>query len=190
VLPLKTTIFRRAIRLQKFKVNFNPPLDPILVARILFPLPEYKITLNLEGPVSSPRHSFSSEPPLPQNDIYAVLLFGRPMAELDQADRVAVNQSNRLLSQSLLNLAVLYFFAGSPIEHIGYHPETNRATAQIGLGSRASLRVGGDQEGINSTAVRRSLGRGWYIDTSVQNVTPNNSETRDFGVLLERIIAY
>jgi hypothetical protein len=190
VLPLQTTIFRRPVKVEDLKITFAHPVDPVMEAQIVFPLPEYKIILKLEGPVSRPRHSFSSVPPLSQNDIYAVLLFGRPMADLDQADRTAANQSNQLLSQGILNLAVLYFFAGSPIEHIGYDPQTNRATAQVGLGSRASLRVGGDQEGINSTGIRRSLGKGWYLDTSVQNMTPNNSETRDYGVLLERIIAY
>lgn len=190
VLPLKTTIFKRPIRVKDLVIKFDPPLEPLIEGTIRFPLPEYKITLNLEGPVSDPRYSFSSSPPLPQNDIYAVLLFGRPMQDLNPDDKTAAQETNRILAQGILSLSVLYFLAGSPVEYIGYDPETGRGTAQFGLDRKTSLRVGAG-EGGGSTGVRRSLGKGWYLDTSVQRTTDPTSEgVRDYGVLLERIIAY
>lgn len=191
VLPLKTEIFKRPIHLEHLKLTFKYPLEPVIEATILFPLPEYKITLTLEGPVSRPRYSFTSEPPLPQNDIYAVLLFGRPMSDLGDDDKTAAQKTNQILSQGILSLSVLYFLAGSPVEYVGYDAGSKNATAQFGLGNKTSLRVGGGQEGINSSAIRRSLGKGWYLDTSVQNSTNlNSSDTRNYGVLLERIISY
>lgn len=160
-------------------------------ATLKFPLPEYRITLDLEGPVSDPRYVFTSEPPLPQNDIFAVLLFGRPLSELDTNDKNAATKTNKLLSKGILSLSVLYFLAGSPVEYVGYDPESKNATAQFGLGNKSSLRVGGGREGVNSTAIRRSLGKGWYLDTSVQSSsTPTDTDSRNYGVLLERIIAY
>lgn len=191
VLPLATKIFKRPVELKHLKVTFRYPVDPVIEAVVQFPLPEYKITVNLEGPVSKPRYAFSSEPPLPQNDIYAVLLFGRPMADLDPDDKTAAQQTNQLLSQGILSLSVLYFLAGSPVEYVGYDAGSKNAVAQFGLGNKTSLRVGGGQEGINSSAIRRSLGKGWYIDTSVQNSTnATNTDSKNYGVLLERIIAY
>lgn len=191
VLPLKTKIFKRPIELASFKLTFKHPVEPVIEATINFPLPEYKITLELEGPISKPRYAFSSVPPLPQNDIYAVLLFGRPMADLDPDDKTAAQKTNQLLSQGILSLSVLYFFAGSPVEYVGYDADSKNATAQFGLGNKTSLRVGGGQEGVNSSAIRRSLGKGWYLDTSVQNSSNlNSSDTRNYGVLLERIISY
>jgi hypothetical protein len=192
ILPLKTTVFKRPIKLEGAKINFSEGIDPVIDAIIKFPLPEYKITLKLEGPVSKPRYAFESDPPLPQNDIYAVLLFGRPLADLNPDDKTAANKTNQLLSQGILSLSVLYFLSGSPVEYVGYDPGSKNATAQFGLGRKSSLRVGGGQEGINSTAIRRSLGKGWYLDTSVQNssATTTNSQTKNYGVLLERIISY
>lgn len=191
ILPLKTTVFKRPIRVEDFLMRFNHPEEPVLDATIKFPLPEYKVTLKLEGPVSKPRYAFESVPPLPKNDIYAVLLFGRPLADLDPDDKTAATRTNQILSQGILSLSVLYFLAGSPVEYVGYDPESKNATAQFGLGRKSSLRVGGGSEGVNSTAIRRSLGKGWYIDTSVQNTTNSSaSETKDYGVLLERIISY
>ena len=106
-------------------------------------------------------------------------------------DRTAAKKSNQLLSQGILSLAVLYYFAGSPVESIGYDPDSNEVSAQIGLGSKNSLRVGGSGTGLNSAGVRRSLGKGWYIDSSVQRTTRDNGTSgQDYGVLLERIISY
>ena len=191
ILPLETTVFKRPIHVKELKIVFDYPIDPVMKGRIVFPLPEYKITLHLEGPVSNPRHSFTSEPPLPQSDIYSVLLFGRPMADLNPDDKAAAGRTNQLLSQGILSLSVLYFLAGSPVEYIGYDPETRGATAQIGLGSKNSLRVGTGAGGSTSTSVRRSLGKGWYLDTSVQNNTgTETSRDQNYGVLLERIISY
>ena len=190
-LPLTTTIFKRKIVIPSLRIVFNAPLEPEVIATIEFHLPEYTITLRMEGPTSKPRQVFSSHPPLPVEDIYAVLLFGRPLSGLDSEDKTASQKSGQLISQGFLSLAVLYYFAGSPIESIGYNPESNDVSAQIGLGTKNSLRVEGSGSGLNSAGVRRSLGKGWYIDSSVQRTTNKSGATGgDYGVLLERIISY
>jgi hypothetical protein len=188
-LPLRTTIFKRKIIISSLRFVFNTPLEPEIIATIVFDLPEYKITLQLEGPMSKPRQVFSSVPSLPLDDIYAVLLFGRPLSGLDADDKTTVQNTNQILSQGILSLAVLYYFAGSPVESIGYDPKSNELSAQIGLGSKNSLRVGGSGDGLNSAGVRRTLGKGWYIDSSVQKNAKQNG-ANDYGVLLERIISY
>jgi hypothetical protein len=191
VLPLKTEIFRRPIRLRELVVNFDEPKEPVITAEVLFPLPEYKIKLVLEGPVSSPRYAFTSEPPLPQNDIYAVLLFGRPLADLDPDDKTAAQKTNQILANGILSLSVLYFLAGSPVEYVGFDPDSKSAVAQFGLSKKTSLRVGGGQEGMNSGGLRHSLGKGWYIDTGVQrHPSSSTNQNKSYGVLLERVIAY
>ncbi len=190
-LPLKTKIFKRPVHLKSFTVKFHTPLEPVITAEIEFPLPEYKVTMDIEGPVSKPRYSFHSDPPLPQNDIYAVLLFGRPMADLNPDDKTSAQKTNQLLSQGVLSLSVLYFLSGSPVEYVGFDPDSKNATAQFGLSKKTSLRVGGGEEGMNAGGLRHSLGRGWYIDTSVQNRQNQATDDRkNYGVLLERVIAY
>lgn len=189
ILPLKTTVFKRKIIIPSLKIVFNAPLEPEIIATVVFDLPEYKITMQLEGPISKPRQAFSSVPSLPVDDIYAVLLFGRPLSGLDADDKSTAKNTNQILSQGILSLAVLYYFAGSPVESIGYDPTSNEVSAQIGLGPKSSLRVGGSGDGFNSAGVRRTLGKGWYIDSSVQKTTKQNG-ANDYGVLLERIISY
>ncbi|MBC7537443.1 MAG: translocation/assembly module TamB domain-containing protein [Bacteriovorax sp.] len=189
-LPLKTTIFKRPIIFQSVKIVFNNSLVPELTALIEFHLPQYLITLNLEGPITKPRQAFRSSPPLSQDDIYAVLLFGQPLSGLGTDDKTAAKSAGQILSQGILSLAVLYYFAGSPVQSLGYDPESKALAAQIGLGAKNSLRVSTESGGLNSAGVRRSLGKGWYIDSSVQKSTGSFSSATDYGVLLERIISY
>lgn len=186
----KTTLFKRKIELKAMRINFETPLEPHLEGDVEFDLPDYLVSMHLEGPVSAPRMALKSSPPLPESDIYAVLLFGKPMSDLSNEDSTAAQNTSRLVSQGVLSLAVLYYFSGTPIESIGYDPNSNEINAQIGLGRKNSLRVGGNGSGLNSAGIRRSLGKGWYIDSEIQKTIKDNSSINDFGVLLERIIAY
>lgn len=177
-LPLDTTFFNTKISVKKFLISFDNPENPEVDGEILFDLPEYQVTLFLEGPLSQPRHYMTSDPPLPKEDIYSVLLFGRPMIDLSGGDKNAVQRTNQVLSQGLLSIGVLYFLSDTPIQAIIYDPDSDQVSAQIGIGEKSSLTVGQD-----SVGVRRSLGRGWYVDTSTEKNT-------GYGVMLERILAY
>lgn len=194
ILPLKTTVFRRPIRVKFLNLKFSHERGTQVDALIKFPLPEYEISLKLEGPVNKPKYAFQSDPPLPEDDIYAVLLFGRPMSDLSTDDKSSAAKTNAILAQGILSLSVLYFLAGSPVEYVGYDADSRSAVAQFGLSDKSSLRVGGGNEGVNSTTLRRALGKGWYLDTSVQQsqeeASADPNETHDYGVLLERIISY
>ncbi len=188
LLPLSTTFFRRPILVQDLVLKLEKEKDPYLTGVVEFLLPEYKVSLNLEGPTHSVRSYFTSDPPLQLDDIYAVLLFGRPMTDLDAQAKSDAQRSAQVLSQSILSLTTLYFFAGSPVESLGYDPDRAEVSAQFGLTRNSSLRVSSQAEGERSAGVRRNLGRGWYLDTSVQQ---NSSQgTSGQAVLLERIIAY
>ena len=189
-LPLKTEVFRRKVTVNSFRIDFHAPVGPEVLANIDFNLPEYTIMLKINGPLSKPRTAFASKPPLPEDDIIAVLLFGRPLNDLDAEDKTATKKTSQIISQGLLSLSVLYFFAGSPIQSIGYDPESKEVSAQVGLGKRNSLRVSSEGGGVSRAGVKHSLGKGWYIDSSVQKSSSTSGTGNDYGVLLERIISY
>lgn len=189
--PLKTTVFKRPISISSIRLIFNAPKEPEIVATIEFNLPDYAITLKLDGPLSKPRQVFSSQPPMPTDDIFAVLLFGRPLSGLNPDDKLAAAGASQIISQGILSLAVLYYFAGSPIESLGYNPDSKAISAQFGLGAKNSLQVSSDKGGLGTVGVRHSLGKGWYIESSVQKSSSGNtSGGGDYGVLLERIKSY
>lgn len=192
-LPLKTTVFKRPIFIPGLKILFDAPLEPTIISTIEFHLPEYLVTLKIAGPLSKPRTAFFSVPPLPPDDIIAVLLFGRPLSSLNPEDKTVTKDASQIISQGVLSLAVLYYLAGSPVESIGYDPDTKVVSAQFGLGTKNSLHVESGKSGqaVGSYGLRHALGKGWYIDSSVeQNTSYSDNKGKNLGVLLERIIAY
>lgn len=192
-MPLRTKVFKRQLFIPSLRIIFKAPVEPQIISTIEFHLPEYLVTLKLAGPVSRPRTAFSSKPPLPKDDIIAVLLFGRPLSALGPEDKTVTKDAGQIISQGILSLAVLYYFAGSPVESIGYDPDTKVVSAQFGLGRKNSLHVESGGSGgstVGSYGVRHALGKGWYIDSTVEQNSSTGSTGKNLGVLLERIIAY
>lgn len=178
ILPLDTEFFNRDIKIKKFVISFDQPLRPEINGEILFDLPEYKVHMFLEGPISNPRHALRSEPPLPEEDIYSVLLFGRPMLDLEGGEKDAAQKTNKVLSQGLLSIGVLYFLSDTPIQAIMYDPDSEKVSAQFGLTDKSALTV--EKGGVG---IRQSIGKGWYVNTT-------SKEESGYGVMLERILAY
>ncbi len=189
LLPMKAEILRRPIEVQKFVTTWNNDSDPTLQGRIRFALPEYEIFLKIEGTLDSPRTAFESKPPLSTDDIYSVLLFGRPMSDLDPEGRQGISRVQAGLAQGFFSLSTLYLLAGSRIESLGFDPSSNDVTAQLRLDKRHTLRLG-TQEGQGTVALRRSLGGGWFIESSAQEPSKAGAQNTKFGLLLQRVIAY
>lgn len=187
LLPLRTSVFRRPLYIPQVVFTLDEESQHVR-GTIEFHLPSYLVRYHFEGPPDQLQSRFESVPPLPLEDIYSVLLFGRPMADLGMDDQEATNRSMQILSQGLFSLTTLYFFAGSPVESLGYNPNRSEVYAQFGLGARSSLRVTSGPEGSRSAGIRRSLGAGWYLDTSVSQEQSNENSQQ--AVLLERVIAY
>jgi|GEM_PF-4874725 hypothetical protein len=190
--PLETTIFKRQVQVKETIVTLTPNYSAIVSSEIHFPLPNYRIILKIDGPVDEPRPILSSIPPLPESDIVSVLLFGQPLSALPENEQAtAASRSSQMLSQGILSLSVLYFLSDTPIQSIGVDPETQKVSAQIGLGKKSSLQLSAQEDGTQSVGIRRSIGKGWFIDTSVQKSSlDDESDQKNYGVLLERIISY
>lgn len=190
ILPLKMEIFKRPIELQKFVIRWLSSTSTDLLGKVLFRLPEYQIYLRLEGTLDSPRIAFESDPPLNTDDIYSVLLFGRPMTELDLEGKQGMSRVQQGLAQGLFSLSTLYLLAGTRIESLGYNPATSEVSASVRLDSKHSVRVGAQDGSRESVALRRSLGGGWFIESKAQQTGPQNTDATDFGLMLQRVIAY
>jgi hypothetical protein len=190
LLPIKLEILKRPIELEKFVIRWTSPTDTDLLGRVLFKLPEYRIFLKLAGTLESPRLAFESDPPLGTDDIYSVLLFGQPMTELDPEGRQGMARVKQGLAQGLFSLSTLYLLAGSRIESLGYNPETSEVSASVRIDSRHSVRVGARDGGRESVALRRSLGGGWFVESKAQQTGAQGEEGPDFGLMLQRVIAY
>ncbi|MEW6270170.1 MAG: translocation/assembly module TamB domain-containing protein, partial [Thermodesulfobacteriota bacterium] len=78
-------LFRgRRITLQEAYLSFSgeTPIDPYLTVTASYQTPEYQVRIRIEGTARTPELELSSEPPLDQSDILAVLLFGKTTQQL------------------------------------------------------------------------------------------------------------
>jgi autotransporter translocation and assembly factor TamB len=76
-------------------------LDPLLDVLATAEIAEYRVEVRVSGPLSSPIIDPSSEPPLPRDDVIAMLLFGRPTAELEQDRAAALSSALAVLGTEL-----------------------------------------------------------------------------------------
>jgi len=70
-------------RVARGDINFANPfrLDPVLNVEASTTIQQYEITLNFNGPSSKLALAYRSDPPLPSNDIVALLALGQTSAE-------------------------------------------------------------------------------------------------------------
>lgn len=84
----------RSFRIQRGSVYFygddqmNPSFDLTLTATVS----ETEIRIHLTGTADAPRIELSSDPDMPESDIMSLLLFGRPVGDLDRAQQGLLRQ--------------------------------------------------------------------------------------------------
>ena len=179
--PLK--LFRRDATLTKFMVNLRAPLEISEIdGSVGIHYADYNITIGVAGTVGRPKILFESDPPLGEDDILSVLLYGEPLTELDSTQSSSVGQMSAALTDRALALTSLYLLASTPIQRVGYNPETGSVSARLKLGEQTSLFVGGGKE-EKEIGLHRRLGKGWFITTSLQN--PNDSTKTKGSAFLE-----
>jgi translocation and assembly module TamB len=70
----------------------KPRVPGTLAGRAISQVGDTTLFLDISGPTSKPALRFSSNPPLPPQDLLSYLLFGRPSATLNREEYNAVNQ--------------------------------------------------------------------------------------------------
>ncbi len=159
-------ILRRKGRIQFFKVNIQ---ERTIDGLVHFKNNDYAIFLKLFGTVEEPKYIFESEPPLSQSDILAVLLFGAKPELLEENKQRSVDETRAAIADGAISLLSMYYLASTPVESVGYNPDSGLFSARIALAEGLSLSVGRDSTDSNELGLRKRLGSGWIIDTSIRN---------------------
>jgi hypothetical protein len=188
LLPLKAEFLRRKFEVRSLHFRTDGGHSSSLInSEVRFFLPDYVVTANVEGTTEQPVLSLSSNPPLAENDIYSVLVFGKPMSALQNEEQSSLAAARQMFATGLFSLTSLYFLGSTPIESIYFDPETGEATARVRLDSKSSVSVGADARDVNRVEVRRSLGAGWYIQGGVKGL---DQTQESYGGSVEKVISY
>jgi hypothetical protein len=177
-------LFRRQADLEHFIVRSAPNSDKLLLdGRIQISYTDYRILIAISGNSDSPKIDFSSEPPLSDTQLIAVLFFGRPLEQLEPGQMESVGSAQAAITDGAVSLASMYLLASTPIESVGYDSTSGVVTAKVRLADGTSLNVGSDFRQINSLGIRKRLGPNWAITTYLDN--PFDTLTRTLNAFLE-----
>jgi hypothetical protein len=173
--------FRLKATVEKLAIDFKTEGESqaSVDGSIRVDLTDYEIHVAATGPIEAPTYRFWSEPPLPENQIFAVLLFGRPLDELDpdQARSASDFQQATALNRGL-GLASFFLFSSTPIESVALDPDSGEVDVRVRLAQGTSLTLGGtSSDPVRSVGIRRRLSRFWTLSTEVTGQDVSSAAT-------------
>ena len=175
-------LFRREATVQEVRVDLTPSGTQRLNGLVQLNYLDYDINVLLLGTTAQPTVKLTSDPPLADQDIMGVLLFGRGPNELDDDQRDSAANARAAFANATLGLSSLYLLASTPIESVGYDAERDLVTAKVGLGGGASVELGGNAE-ASAVGFRKRLTREFVFRSDVETI--GSSGKRTISALIE-----
>jgi hypothetical protein len=171
-------LFKRNAVVENIRVDLLGTGDNRLNGLVSINYGDYAISILLLGQVADPQVRFVSDPPLDDDQIVSVLLFGRPQRELGDDEQNTVSNTKAAMADAVLGLGSLYFLASTPIQSVGYDPDTGRVIARVGLGGGASIELGaGGQEAGSGVGFRKRISKDFSFRTEVETLGSSGSST-------------
>lgn len=185
----RAELFRREAGIDHVRIELNdPPKESKLEGKVRFEYADYLIDVFLLGTVGDPRVLLRSEPPLPEDQLVAALLFGAPLDTLDPDQINSVGSARAALTDGALSLASLYVLSSTPIQSISYDPASGIVSAKIRLAEGTSLNLGTGTDRYQEIGIRKRLGPHWTITTEL--VRPAEEREHRVSAFLEWALRY
>jgi hypothetical protein len=166
-------LLRRKVEVENLNIAIGKN-DTMVNGRLSMNYPQYKVLLDIRGPTDRLNFALSSLPPLPQQDIVSLILYGRPTSALSENQMGSVNDMSAAMADAALGLFSLYVFASTPVQSVGYDPQSRSVVAAVGLGGDYTLNVGGGAEGLSEVGITKELGHNWRVTTTFDDPTQQN----------------
>jgi hypothetical protein len=143
--PFRALIFRRIAAVDHVRLTGRAGSDIMdLDGLIVYKTAEARIRISLLGTSLKPRVELESDPPMSQDDIMAMLLFGKSPGQLDSDQQASAANASSAVAGSAFGLASLYLLASTPVDYVGYDPASRTYTVKLRLPGGATLQLGSD----------------------------------------------
>lgn len=139
------------------------PLDPLVDITAQRQQTGLVARLRIIGPASAPQVRLESDPPMPQDDILAYILFGRPLSDLGPSQALQVVRAARALSGasgtgSAFNVTG-HMQQALGLDTLNFDASAGLGAASVGIGKRFSDKIyvevnqglGGTGSGVSAT---------------------------------------
>lgn len=192
--PLK--LFNRDAEIERFDIDLKPERREWgeskgkVKGQLKVTYADYVVRIGVSGAMERPEVELSSDPPLPEDQLYSVLVFGRPLEELEADEGASVGSTRAAVADGAVGFASLYLLASTPVESVGYDPSTGIFSAKIRLGEGTSLNVGGGgDQNTQKIGIKRRLSRHWTVSSDF-STTQTGTTTRSLSAFLEWVNRY
>jgi hypothetical protein len=158
-------LFTRTATVNNLDITLREPAEKSqVIGKLSVPFPDLTAIINLAGTVEEPSITLASKPPMSQGDIISYLLYGEPMDALDSDNASSASDMNAALANNAIALTSFFLLASTPIQSVGYNPDTGVFTAKIKLAKKTTIDVGGSKDAYEA-GIRQRLGKGFSVTT-------------------------
>ncbi len=162
--PFPLSWMRRDAQVEFFRFEFNPQRPEVPIqGKVKFFTADYRVDLRVSGSLEEPEIHLESEPPVPEEQLWSVLLFGRTFDDLDSWETESVGDTRAAVADRALSLAALYLLTATPVEGMTYDPSSGAVGLRLKLGQGASLRLGTNAEQRAVWGLRKRVGGSWTL---------------------------
>lgn len=181
--PVK--LFSRTATIDYLDLTLRKPTEKSeVVGKLSIPYIDMTILIELAGTIEQPSIVLASKPPMSQGDIISMLLYGEPMDALDSDSASSASNMNAALANNAIALTSFFLLASTPIQSVGYNPETQMFSARIKLAKKTSLSVGSSSN-TKEVGIRQRLGKGWSITTGWEKDNDSSSSAGGASAYIE-----
>ena len=177
--------FQRTATLDSFKLALEKPTNKSKISgSVTVPYDNMKIIVSVAGTLGEPSYALSSKPPMSRGDIIATLLYGEPLDALDSDNASSVSSMNTAMADQRISLTTFILLASTPIQSLGYNPDSGVFSARIKLAKKTSIIASSSSEEKN-VGIRQRLGKGFSIVTGWEKWDDSSSSAGAASAYIE-----
>lgn len=164
--PFDLEVFRQNARVDHITLAPRPRgAATALDGKVVYKREGATVNILLLGSTAKPAVTFESDPPMSQNEIVALVLYGKRPDELDSDQKASAGNATAAMTNGAFGLASLFLFASTPIDSVGYDAATQSYEVKFKLPGGATLSVGSNLQESKTLALRKRLAPHWEVRT-------------------------
>jgi len=177
--PVK--FFNREATIDHFRLELKQPQpESPIDGMVKIDLTDYQFRVMARGTIGKPGFTFESDPPLSQNQILSVLIYGRAPDELDSEESATVGNTEAAVRDQAIGLASFFVLGSTPVQGLTYDPKTKALQVKVRVAEGTSLNVGASSGDLHDIGVRRRIGKDWAITTDISKGTTDSNALSAF----------
>ncbi|HXZ86908.1 MAG TPA: translocation/assembly module TamB, partial [Myxococcota bacterium] len=151
----------------------RPDLDPDIDVRAMHRVRDIRVYALVRGRASAPSIQLSSDPPYPQDDVLALLLFGKTRDELDQQQASAVQSAVAGTAGAALESVTSTLGIDVPLDTVVVENSTTNGETTVGLGGYVTKDIyvgygrGIGSDADNNVRIDWRFHPRWSVETSI-----------------------